>query len=328
MKLNIVRQPLIPAFLTLVALAAAAMWQVADGPITTPAHRAWQFPLPGELLLQFQVGFPLLARIAAGIMIVWAGLTTGRLTVRYGFYAVSNCLAIPLYGIIACAIPVDGNYLATCTASLLLSFVVNHFFRACRNGYSFDPVFRASFYLSILIFVYPPALPLVLMMPLAVLVFRRTLRETAVATIGILLPVFTICYVGWGAGYDFDAPLLNIWSAFIANKSLLQLFTTSTLQQLAAAGAIFTITLASILVYLSHGYTTGSKPRFMLTYNIGIFLLCILSACLPSADWGIMQLFAIPAALFLPILFVRINHRLATPIYLILLGVSLLNLFV
>lgn len=48
----------------------------------------------------------------------------------------------------------------------------------------------------------------------------------------------------------------------------------------------------------------------------------------PSATYGVSALFAIPIALSLPVLFVRIRHAIATPIYLILLVSALIRIFV
>ena len=112
MKFDIARQPLVPAFLTLAALAVVAMWS-AGGPAVSMAvqagHAAGTVDIgrnaagalavssPGELLAQFQAAHPVWARWIAGLLMLFTGMSVGRLTVRYNLYSVGTCLAIPLY---------------------------------------------------------------------------------------------------------------------------------------------------------------------------------------------------------------------------------------
>ena len=112
MKFDIARQPLVPAFLTLAALAVVAMWN-AGGPAVSTAvqagHAAETVDIgrnaagalavssPGELLAQFQAAHPVWARWIAGLLMLFTGMSIGRLTVRYNLYSVGTCLAIPLY---------------------------------------------------------------------------------------------------------------------------------------------------------------------------------------------------------------------------------------
>ena len=112
MKFDIARQPLVPAFLTLAALAVVAMWS-AGGPAVSMAvqagHAAGTVDIgrnaagalavspPGELLAQFQAAHPVWARWIAGLLMLFTGMSVGRLTVRYNLYSVGTCLAIPPY---------------------------------------------------------------------------------------------------------------------------------------------------------------------------------------------------------------------------------------
>lgn len=109
------------------------------------------------------------------------------MTIRYNLYSVGTCLAIPLYGAIVCGLAVGSDYLPAFTAAALLALSVKNFARSFCNGYGFDAIFRASLYLGLLPFVSTAALPLLLILPPAVLLFRRTLREAVVAVAGVLL---------------------------------------------------------------------------------------------------------------------------------------------
>lgn len=202
MKIDIARQPLVPAFMTLFALAVAAMCAGIPVSDTSGAVRD-ALPLLGGQLARFQAAYPVWSKFAAGFMLLFTGMCAGRITIRYNLYTVGTCLPIPLYAIVACGIATGGNYLAGFAASMLLALATKNYCRAFCNGYGFDAIFRASLYLGLMPLVYAPALPLLLLLPLAVLLFRRTFREVVVATAGLLLPIFTACYVSWGSGAEF-----------------------------------------------------------------------------------------------------------------------------
>lgn len=184
MKFDIARQPLVPAFLTLAALAVVAMWN-AGGPAVSMAvqagHAAGTVDIgrnaagalavssPGELLAQFQAAHPVWARWIAGLLMLFTGMSVGRLTVRYNLYSVGTCLAIPLYGAIACGLAVGGDCLTTFAASALLALATKNFCRSYCNGFGFDAIFRASLYIGLLPLVATAAAPLLILLPLAVM---------------------------------------------------------------------------------------------------------------------------------------------------------------
>lgn len=337
MQFDIARQPLVPAFVTLTALVVAAMCHT-DAAVTTgaagtlsaaagavPAAGLAIKPL-GELLTQFQSLRPVWAHLAAGFLLLYAAMTAGRLTVRYNLYTVGTCLAIPLYAIAACGIALSGDFLASATAAALLAVAVKNFCRSFCNGYAFDGLFRASAGLGLLVLVSAGAAPLLLLIPFAVLLFRRTFRESVVALAGLLLPLLALCYINWGAGGDFTAPLLAQRDAFLAGTPL-ALFRELPVQSLAMLGAVVLLTLLAVLFFLSDIYAAGTKPRFILFFHLGLFVLALAQLCGPAASPALFPLLAIPAAVLLPLLFVRIHRMIALPLWLVLLAAAFTTIF-
>ena len=194
------------------------------------------------------------------------------MTIRYNLSSVGTCLAIPLYGAIVCGLAVGSDYLPAFTAAALLALSVKNFARSFCNGYGFDAIFRASLYLGLLPFVSTAALPLLLILPPAVLLFRRTLREAVVAIAGVLLPAFTICYINWGAGGEFLAPLMALGDPFITGKPF-ALLSAVPLRNLVLLGGIFVLDLLALLFFLSDIYAVGTKSRTILIYNISVLVL-------------------------------------------------------
>ena len=330
MKFDIARQPLVPAFLTLAALAVAAMWGAAGHGFDpaqlngTAAIQPEAATSPETLLLQFQTAHPVWARWIAGVLILFTGMCAGRMTIRYNLYSVGTCLAIPLYGAIVCGLAVGDDFLPAFTASALLALSAKNFARSFCNGYGFDAIFRASLYLGLLPFVSTAALPLLLILPLAVLLFRRTLREVAVAAAGLLLPAFTICYINWGAGGEFTAPLTALGNAFIAGKPLM-LFTAIPFRNLILLGGILVLDLLAVLFFLSDIYAVGTKSRTILIYIISVLVLAAAVLCSPAATPGTVALAAVPSAVLLPFMFVRIHRNIALLLYLLLLASAVIS---
>lgn len=360
MKLDIARQPLIPAFLTLFAFAVTAMCcadslvsvaattpMAGPDPVTATGDllHGWSagtaddlhflvsdriadaggrlaIPLPQLLLVRFQTTFPVWARFVAGFLILFAGMCTGRLTVRYNLYSVGSCIAIPLFAFIACPSGADGLFLPAFTASALLALTVKNFSRSFCNGYGFDAVFRASFYLGLLPLVTPAALPLLLLLPFALFFFRRTVREAVVAATGLLLPVLTLCYINWGAGGTFSAPLIAIWATFTSGSPF-DLFTTLPVPLLALIAGTSLLVLTAVFLFLSDIYAAGTKPRFILIFTICTWVLTLLLLCGGAATRGDTLLAAVPAAVLLPVLFVRMHRLPALSLYLILFATGL-----
>ena len=96
MKIDIARQPLVPAFMTLFALAVAAMCAGIPVSDTSGAVRD-ALPLLGGQLARFQAAYPVWSKFAAGFMLLFTGMCAGRITIRYNLYTVGTCLPIPLY---------------------------------------------------------------------------------------------------------------------------------------------------------------------------------------------------------------------------------------
>lgn len=274
--------------------------------------------------MHFQTARPGWSRLIAAILILFTGMCAGRVTVRYNLYTVSTCLAIPLYGIVACGSAVGNNFLPAFAASALLALAVKNFSRSFRNGYGFDTIFRASLYLGLLPLVSASALPLLLLLPLALLLFRRTSREATVALAGLLLPALTLCYVNWGAGGSLLAPMTALGERFLSGIPL-GMFFSLPLPQLLLSGGIVLLDLLALLFFLSDIYAAGTKPRFILIFSSCTLAMTLLLLAGPAASRGDIALVAVPSALLLPVLFVRTSRAITLPLYLLLLTAAFIG---
>lgn len=327
MKFDIARQAFIPSFLTLAALAATAVY----GPAATAAASAApvipvsDFRLPGELLVRFQQAFPGWARALTCLLIVVTGIRTGHLTVRYNLYTTNTCIAIPLYGVLAGGMTAGAADLPMFVSALFLILSIKNFCRSYSTGYAFDAIFRGALYLGILLVLSPKALPLILLLPLAVIHFHRTFRELLVALTGLLLPVLLLCYVEWGLGNEFHAPLLALGEKLV-DGPWLRIFVDLPFGARLLAGGAAVLLIFAMQYFYADLYAVSSKSRSILVYHLEILLLTAAAACLPGATTAVLALAAIPMSALLPLFFVRAHPGVAQPIYALCLAGALCNM--
>lgn len=325
------RQLFVPAFLTLLLLGIAAFW-FAPTPAAAPLPEAQAldpglaFALPAEAIRRFEALFPTAARILALFVLLLGGIAVGRISVRSNLYGVNTCLSIPLFGIFVCCLAGPYRSPGLLLATLLLAYSVKRYCEALRDGFSFDALFRASCALGLLVLVRPAALPLLLMLPLAVLLFHRTRRESVVALTGVLFAPALCCYLNWSFGGSFTAPAAALWNDLATGEPGL-LFRSGFAPWMGVAAALLLLDVCGIASVWANLYSVGARARALLLFNIGVLLFALGLLAGPAAAHPDTALLAVPSAVLLPFFFVRIHATLASFLYLLLLAGALLLLF-
>ena len=138
------------------------------------------------------------------------------------------------------------------------------------------------------------------------------------------MTALTLCYVNWAAGGEFLAPVAEPGSAFIAGTPL-SLFLSTPVQNLVLPGAVFLLDLTALLFFLSDIHALGTKPRLIFIFNISVLLLTAAALCGPAATPATVALAAVPSAVLLPFMFVRIHRAIALPLYLLLLASAVIS---
>lgn len=206
-------------------------------------------------------------------------------------------------------------------------FRLSNFCRAFTPNYAFNIIFRASLYLGLAVILVPQTAPLLLLLPLAVVHFHRTVRETIVACAGLLLAPLTLCYVDWGLGYPFLAPLQALGAQMIGNGTPFSIFGQIPFSSRLLTGALLLCLVIGLGFLLTSRLAVNSKPRIILYYNIEVLLLTVSVLCLPGASLPLLALAAVPGAVLLPVFFVCAYRSVVRAIYAVLLIGALLNLF-
>ena len=334
MRFNLVRQTLIPAFLLLLSLvvltlSSASTTSIAEGVDLRYGLTAAELPiLPlGQWIEGFQHQHPTASHWIGGFLLLFTGVSLGRLTVRYNLYGSGTCLAISLYGMLMIGALGCGHYLTAILLSTLSALAIKNLCMSQRNGFGFDRIFRGGLFLALTILVEPTTVPLLLAVPMAVTHFRRTTLETIVAVSGLLFPIALLCYLNWALGGTLFAPLVALYRAFMAGEWLQAVY-TSTLFEQGFAGALLLLVLLATVLFLTNSYNINIKARHILLFTSRLFWLLPAIFLLPAASPVLLAVIITPATLILPVLFVRIHQPLAQTLYLLLLAGSLTLLFI
>ncbi|MBE6196537.1 MAG: hypothetical protein E7137_05520 [Rikenellaceae bacterium] len=324
--MNLTRQPLLIAFPTLVAVLVLLLLRKQQMSFA-PETAAIAPGLVEGWVLQFQHAYTKSAWGVWLLLQIVAALTLGRMGLRHNLYAGNTLLAVPLYAITACGIFLSDNFLTGALLALLLTRAMRNLCVSYRNGYTFSSLFRGSLYLGLLPALYPPALPLVLLAPLAIILFKRTLRETIVTLTGLLLPLGALCYLHWAFTGIGGAPLQQIASIF-ASPERFHLFQEASPVLIALLVVILAATLCALFYYLNDIYAATSKARAILTAHVWLFLISASTLMMPSATANSLILVAVPISMLLPFLFARLKQPMANALYLVIIGLFLAHLFI
>ncbi len=319
MKFDVARQPLVPAFLTLLVLTIVAMWGsgVAEY-VPTVVEGLSVVPLD-DLTARFQTAHPTLAAWIAGVLLIYGATATGRITIRYNLYTVGTCLPIPLCGVVIFSLACCENMLQCGVMVVLMALALKNFGRSFSTSYAFDALFRSSMYLSLLALVAPVATPLLLLIPIALQLFHRTHREAAVALAGALLPWFAVCYVNWAVGGSFATPLIHHGSGMVGGHWL-ALFDNMEMWRLATLAIFATLAMLASLIFFLNRYSANTRSRVVIAFCGYVAVLAIVVLATPAASTEALVLLAPPVAILLPALFIRISRTISAVLYLLLLA--------
>lgn len=163
--MDIARQPLPVACLTLAAVAVAAIWCGSGGSAPSPVRPD---ALPGDWVSAFQFRYPGWSRWIALFCILFTGIYLGRFSNRFNLYAGRCYLPIPFFGMAACCFGAGGDSLLHFVVAAIAAIAVRNCCAAFRNGYGFNELFRASLCLGLLPLLSPATWPVWLLLPMTV----------------------------------------------------------------------------------------------------------------------------------------------------------------
>ena len=324
--MNVIRQSPVVNLATLAAIIATSVARACFVPYDAEAF-ADTPTLLGSALDSWQSGHPVPALCAAAVVWFIAGWVIGLVVRVRELYFVRTTITIPIYGIAACGIFIAHDSLSAAVTSLLFAIAVRAYFEAFRDGYGFSPVFFGSLCLGALPLLYAPAVTLMLLMPLATVVFKRSAREALVALTGLIFAPLTVCYLNWGAGGDFAAPVMQSLEALTATSGY-RFFGALPAGAAALAGMLLALVLGAAFISSANIYSMNSRARYITFYNMCAFVIALATIALSSSTPAALGLIAVPTAMTVPAMLVQIRSHAANAIYVVLFILFILHLFI
>ena len=318
---DLIRQPLPVATLTFLVIVAAAFTRALSLTYFSGTVPALCAPL-GQYTAAIRTTMPVVAAVASGFMIVWAGLLTGRNSIRAELYTQRCYLAMPLFGVAGCGVILNNDFLTQSLVLLLLTMASRNFYNSFHRHYCFDRMFRGALCIGTIPLIYAPGIVLWLLVPLVVWLFRRTLRESIVAVAGLLLPLFFTCFGYWAADSGFLTPVNTIVDALQRSAGPI-LHAENTPLPLILSGLILFLLFCAVASLLFNIYQLSTKPRNILLYNIYLLVITVGICFLPGSTTISLTLTAPAIATLLPLVLTRINGIIASAFYLVIIVLTL-----
>ena len=326
MILDVTRHKFSEAIVTLLFFAVAfAIAAVVLLPETSAIVTGSEAPL-APYINGFAADHPLLLPIILGVLYVYTVLRLSRSTVRVGLYPNTTLAAIALCSVLLFGALASGDYVILCIGALLVAEAYGRLLYCFSPSLHVHHLFSAMVAFGAMPLVDTAFLPLAIIVPIVVVAFRATLRETAITLFGLATPAFVYSYVMWLLGGDFVQGFVDVWGSPLAPSSL-SLVEYLTLPRLVFLGFILFLQLLSVVLYLSTpmSLTNGVREVWRVLI-ISVVVLIASLLLLPAASPSLIVAMVLLAAIMLPILMQYASALNSVLAYLLLLLLSFIPL--
>ena len=143
---------------------------------------------------------------------------------------------------------------------------------------------------------------------------------------GLLLPPLTLGYLNWALGGSFIAPFVELYHRFMQGEWLTGMLHAPLTEQI-FCGVLLLLNLLSIALFLANSYTLSTRSRHTLLYASYLLLLTVATFLLPAGSIARVALLAVPSALLLPVLLIRIRRSITQILYPLLVMAALASLY-
>ena len=137
--------------IVLIATLRSAFFPVGDEAIANIATPV------GSLLQSLQQRIPVLSIFVWGVLLMFAGLDAGRYGPKFSLYPAYTLMAIPVFGIVAGAVMVSGEYLLSAAAMMLMLLGTKYLLRCIMRTDSYNDLSLAMLCYGTLPLVFAPA---------------------------------------------------------------------------------------------------------------------------------------------------------------------------
>ena len=285
-------------------------------------------PTPvGSLLQGVQQSLPILSALAWSLLLMFAGLDAGRYGPRFSLYPAYTLMAIPIFGVVAGAVMVSGEYLVSGCAMMLMLLGTKYIIRCVMRSESFNDLSLSMLCYGALPLLYAPAALLYVALPFMVLVVRNTWRDWVVGVSSMLFPLLSVSYWYWCAGEGFLTIGKQIYTSLLTPSGF-SIFSTLNMASIALLGIIIIMVLCAVSLIISDRYSLKVKSRAVMRFNGFMLLVAIVMFFMPGSTATLFAILATPVAILTPIIFVRMGVGFTEGLYRLMLLAAVANIVV
>ena len=321
---RVVQHRIFDLALTLILIVVVSTLRATLQPAGDEAVANTATPI-GILLQNFQERIPNLSAVVWALAAMFAGLSVGRYAAKYSIYPAYTLMAIPVLGVMATAVMVSGDYLVSSVAMLLMLYAIKYLHRGIMRTKNFSDLSLAMLCFGAIPLVFAPAALMYVALPVLVLVVHNSWREWVVSVCSLLFPLLTICYWGWCAGEDFLHPAEQIYSSIFVTSEF-DLFSTLNPASLILLGVVIMMVLCAVSLIISDKYSLKVNSRAVMRFNSLLLLLCVGMFFLPSCTATAFAVIAVPVAMIVPLIFVRMGVGFTETLYRLMLIAAVVNI--
>lgn len=326
MHYSVVRQQPVTALLTLAVIAAVAFARFYMSPFDDEFITGAPAPL-AIFIDGWQAAHMLWGVVLSAVITVLTGMTIGRMGAKFGIYSTQCIFSVPLYGLVACGIFISENSLSAAIASFFAASALRHLCGGYFRGQNLTAMLYAGLCIGTIPMFCAAGAVYVLTAVIAMFLFALSVREIVVLTSGILVVPLTVCYVCWAFGGEFLAPLQRLFDALTVPSGY-TVWDSDPVAALVLSGLTGFAVLCSVALFPSNKYSIATKSRSILIYIIISCVFSIAIFLLPSADVSFFALAAVPAALVMPIIFLKSGETAALMLYILFIAAFTAHLFI
>ena len=303
MILDVTRHKFSEALLTLIFFAVViSMAAIFVFPEVSNVIGGAEAPL-APFINSFRSSHPTMSGLLLGLIYIYIVLRISRSTVRVGLYPAVTLAAIPISSVVLFGSLYSDGYAILTLSALLVAEAYG------RLLYCFSPSVRPHYLFSAMVafgampLIDTAFVPFSLVIPLIVIVERRTLREIVLILFGLSLPSFVYCYLSWLGGANFVECFMDMWAEYMVSSHL-SLAAYLTLPRLVFLGVVLFLQLLTSVVYVTMPLSINAGVRDvwrMLQLSMVVLLVSLL--LLPASSPALIVAMTLLSSIMLPLLF-------------------------
>ena len=257
------------------------------------------------LLDGFIADYPVISSLMILPLFCAAVLRLSRATVRFSLYPSATISAIALSSLVLLALLPCESMFYSLLVALLVAEALGRLLGCFGLNMRPSRLFASMFFLGVLPLLDSSLVVVAVVLPILVLLMRRTLREMVIVVFGVLTPMFTYCYVVWCLGGDFlDAAYHLFFNVLLPATT--PVLSYLTLPRVVMLGVLLLMQLSASLFYVSDRMTLNIAARNVWVVLQSILLVFIVSfVLLPSTSENSVLVVVMTMLPMLPLYFLR-----------------------